>query len=84
MTVPEWAERVAALRKKLELKQIEFAQRFHVTQAAVSRWESGVKEPSVENYIRMGNIAPDPECFWFWEKAGVDINRIRALLPRGI
>jgi DNA-binding XRE family transcriptional regulator len=80
VTVPEWAERVAALRKKLGLKQVEFARKFHVTQAAISLWESGAKQPSVENYIRMGNMASEPECFWFWEKAGVDVNRIRSLL----
>jgi DNA-binding transcriptional regulator YiaG len=74
---PEWAQRVAQLRKKLGLKQVEFAARFSVTQAAISGWESGRKEPSVENYVRMGNIADDPDCYWFWEKAGVDINRIR-------
>jgi DNA-binding transcriptional regulator YiaG len=74
---PEWAQRVAQLRKKLGLKQVEFAARFGVTQAAISGWESGRKEPSVENYVRMGNIADDPDCYWFWEKAGLDINRIR-------
>ena len=80
MTVPEWAERIAALRKKLALKQVEFAQTFRVTQAAVSLWESGTKEPSVENYIRMGNMAAKPGCFWFLEKAGLDLRRLRSLL----
>jgi hypothetical protein len=60
---------------------VEFAKRFNVTQAAVSRWESGVKEPSTENYIRMGNLAREPGCYWFWKKAGVDVDRIRLSLP---
>jgi len=80
VTKPEWSERVAALRKKLKLKQAEFAEAFGVTQAAVSRWECGKKEPSFENYIRMGNMAADPDCFWFWVKAGVDVDRIRSLI----
>src|ERR1022692_3955028 len=77
VTPPDWALRVRALRKNLHLKQVEFAAHFSVTQAAVSRWENGAKEPSPENYIRMGNIAREPECFWFWKKAGLDLSRIR-------
>ena len=80
MTEAEWAHRVAGLRRKLNLTQVEFAKIFGVTQAAVSRWESGTKEPSIENYIRMGNIAAESDCRWFWEKAGVDVNRVVTLL----
>lgn len=80
MTAHEWAQRVTALRKKLGLRQAEFGKCFGVTQAAVSKWESGLKEPSVANYIRMGNLATDQsDCFWFWQKAGVDMNRIRGI-----
>jgi transcriptional regulator with XRE-family HTH domain len=74
---------VTALRRKLGLRQAEFGTHFGVTQAAVSKWEGGRKEPSVANYIRMGNLATDQaDCFWFWEKAGVDINRIRNLASK--
>lgn len=77
MTTPEWAQRVLALRKKLGLKQVDFATHFGVTQPAVSRWENGSKEPSVENYVRMGNLAGAPDCYWFWERVGLDLNQIR-------
>ena len=56
---------------------MDFAEKFSVTQAAVSRWENGIKEPSTDNYIKMGNMASRPVCFWFWEKAGIDLSRIR-------
>ena len=79
-TTPEWAQHVEALRRELGLKQVDFAKRFNVTQAAVSRWENGSKEPSVENYIRMGNVARPPECYWFWKHAGFDIERLRNLI----
>jgi transcriptional regulator with XRE-family HTH domain len=79
---PDWAQKVTELRKSLGLKQIEFAAKFAVTQAAVSRWETGVKEPSAENYIRMGNMASEPECFWFWKRAGLDLTKMRAI-PEG-
>jgi transcriptional regulator with XRE-family HTH domain len=75
----EWSERVAALRKELGLRQVEFGSKFGVTQAAVSRWENGAKEPSTENYIKMANMAARSECFWFLEKAGVDVKRFRDL-----
>jgi transcriptional regulator with XRE-family HTH domain len=68
------------LRKELDLKQVDFAKRFNVTQAAISRWENGTKEPSAENYIRMGNMAAPPDCYWFWKRAGIDIERLRTLL----
>ncbi len=81
-TAPDWAQRVLALRKELPENQVEFAKRFKVTQTTVSYWESGRKEPSVRNYVRMGNLSKEPGCYWFWERAGVDIDRIRALLTR--
>jgi DNA-binding XRE family transcriptional regulator len=73
---PDWADRIAALRQYLGLLQTQFAELFEVTQAAVSQWESGSREPSVENYIRMGNLADEADCIWFWERAGVDMKRI--------
>jgi len=79
VALPDWAQRVGTLRKELGLKQVQFAAKFGVTQAAISRWESGAKEPSAENYIRMGNMAAKPGCFWFLEKAGVDVTRLRRL-----
>lgn len=79
-TAPDWAQRVLALRKELPENQVEFAKRFKVTQTMVSYWERGKKEPSLKNYVRMGNLAEPPGCFWFWEKAGVDINRVKLLI----
>ena len=65
--------------EQLGLLQTQFAERLRVTQAAVSRWESGDSEPSPENYIRMANLADDTNCLWFWEQAGVDVYRIKRL-----
>jgi len=79
-TTPEWAQHVKTLREELGLTQADFAKRFEVSQPAVSRWENGTKEPSVENYIRMGNEARPPECCWFWKHAGFDIDRLRTLI----
>ena len=79
-TAPDWAQRVLALRKELRENQVEFAKRFKVSQTTVSYWESGRKEPSVKNCVRMGNLAAAPECYWFWKRAGVDMERLRDLI----
>jgi transcriptional regulator with XRE-family HTH domain len=76
---PEWADRIVALRKQLGLLQTQFAERLQVTQAAVSQWESGASEPSAEAFIRMANLADEINCLWFWEQAGVDVDRIERL-----
>jgi len=56
-----------------------FAELFGVTRAAVSQWEDGSREPSGDNYLRMGNLADEANCLWFWERAGVDVRRIARL-----
>src|SRR5437773_2514162 len=48
VALPDWAQRVGTLRKELGLKQVQFAAKFGVTQAAISRWESGAKQPPVD------------------------------------
>ena len=79
MARPEWANRIIALRKELGLLQAQFAELLQVTQAAISQWESGVSEPSAENYIRMANLADEMNCRWFLEHVGVDVSRIERL-----
>jgi transcriptional regulator with XRE-family HTH domain len=79
---PDWAQRVVSLRKELGLSQVQFAELLVVTQGAVSRWESGVKQPSAEHFLQMGNLADENECLWFWRRAGVDVKRIAAVAPR--
>jgi transcriptional regulator with XRE-family HTH domain len=81
-TVADWPQRVIALRKQLGENQVKFGKRFEVTQTTVSYWESGRKEPSAKNYVRMGNLADQPGCYWFWKKAGVDVDRMRTMLTQ--
>ena len=76
MARPDWADRIAALRKDLGLLQTQFAELLGVTQAAVSQWEIGYKQPSGASYIRMGNLANEADCLWFWERGGVDMKRM--------
>jgi DNA-binding transcriptional regulator YiaG len=57
-----------------------------MTSQSVWNWENGYTRPSNEHYIKMGNIAPDPEeRLYFWSVAGLDIelmSKTVAVLPR--
>ena len=48
---------------------------------AVSRWERGDSEPPADAYIRLGNIADDPLCWFFWERAGLSTADVMRVLP---
>lgn len=69
--LPMWAEKVGQLRSALRLSQAEFGARLRYSAMAVSRWERGALEPTSEVYIQLGNLANDPDCWFFWERAGL-------------
>ena len=48
---------------------------------AVSRWERGEAEPPADAYIRLGNIADDPLCWFFWGRAGLSTADVMRVLP---
>ena len=77
---PEWAERILNLRDKLELSQTEFAGKLNVSAMAVSRWERAINEPPAEAYIQLGKLAGVPECWFFWQKAGLSKSDLRRAL----
>jgi transcriptional regulator with XRE-family HTH domain len=70
----EVSDRISALRSKRGETQAQFAELVGVKQQAVSDWESttGDVSPSCESYMRLGNVAPYPDCLWFWQEAGLD------------
>ena len=68
---PEWAERLEHLRKELGWSQAALARKLQVSPMAASRWERGVNQPTAAIYIRLGKLAPDPDRWYFWEKAGL-------------
>jgi transcriptional regulator with XRE-family HTH domain len=84
----ERGAQIRRLRESLGKTPSEFAQGFlgragkAMTSQAVWNWENGVNPPSAENYIRMGNTAPDVEQkLHFWEAAGVEVKQLKQLLP---
>ena len=68
---PEWADRIERLREKLQLNQAALARLLHVSPMAVSRWERAINEPEAGYYIQMGTLAGEPDCWYFWQRAGL-------------
>jgi SOS-response transcriptional repressor LexA len=79
---PEWSLNIEGFRHGRRLSQAEFGAQLGVSAMAVSRWERGVAKPSGEKYIRMGNMAGDPLCWFFWRCAGLRLSDVERVLPR--
>jgi Peptidase S24-like len=80
---PEWARSILKLRHRLGLSQTALGARLHYSAMAVSRWESGTKEPPAQCYIQLGNLAGEPECWSFWARAGLRSADLARMLPEG-
>jgi SOS-response transcriptional repressor LexA len=78
---PEWANRLERLRKALRLSGAAFAQRLGTTAMSISRWERGLVEPPAEAYLIAGKLAGDPDCWFFWERAGLTRTDIAVVVP---
>jgi transcriptional regulator with XRE-family HTH domain len=74
------ASKIKELRVGLGLLQAQFAQRLNVSPTQISEWEKGTKErPSVEKLLEMASISlSDESREWFWRKAGIDLEVIKA------
>jgi SOS-response transcriptional repressor LexA len=79
--IAEWALKVEEVRRGRELSQADFGNQLGVSAMTVSRWERGVAEPSGETYIRLGNMAGDPLCWFFWKRAGLRLSDVTRVLP---
>jgi SOS-response transcriptional repressor LexA len=78
---PEWAKRILSLRRRLQISQSELGQQMNASAMAVSRWERGVQEPPANIYIQLGNLTGDPECWYFWGRAGLTSDDLMRVLP---
>jgi len=79
----EWVAKILQLRKHLGLNQSEFASRLNYSAMALSRWESGLHEPTAEAYVRMGNLAEHRASNWFWTRAGLKGSDLSRMFPEG-
>jgi transcriptional regulator with XRE-family HTH domain len=80
---PEWVAKILQLRKRLGLNQSKFASRLNYSAMALSRWESGLHEPTAEAYVRMGNLAEQSASNWFWTRAGLKGSDLSRMFPEG-
>src|SRR5580692_3106461 len=78
---PEWTKPIRELRQKLHLNQEELGRRLHYSAMAISRWERGEQEPTDRGYIELGNLAGDPGCWYFWERAGLHSENLLRMMP---
>src|SRR2546430_13542717 len=80
-----WASRIIALRRRLGVSQSELGKQLNSSAMAVSRWERGVHEPPANIYIQLGNITGDPECWYFWGRAGLHSGDLKCVsCPRRV
>ena len=63
------------------VSQSELGKQLNFSAMAVSRWERGVQEPPANIYIQLGNITGDPECWYFWGRAGLHSGDLMRVLP---
>ncbi len=73
---------IIRLRKKLGLSQTAFGHEIHSSAMGVSRWERGAQEPPSHSYIELGNLAGDPDCWFFWGRAGLRSEDLMRVLPK--
>lgn len=77
----EWAGRINVLRRRLGFSQAELGRHLNSSAMAVSRWERGVQEPPANINIQLGNLTGDPECWYFWDRAGLHSADLMRVLP---
>jgi DNA-binding transcriptional regulator YiaG len=79
--VLQWSRKILAFRHARKLTQSGLAKELNTSAMAVSRWERGEAEPSAEAYIRLGHLAGDPLCWFFWGRAGLNTADLLRILP---
>jgi SOS-response transcriptional repressor LexA len=82
LTKPDWAAMISRLRQRLDLSQTAFGHEVHSSAMGVSRWERGAQEPPSHSYIELGNLAGDPDCWFFWGRAGLRNEDLMRVLPK--
>ena len=73
---------IIRLRRRLGLSQTAFGHEVHSSAMGVSRWERGAQEPPSHSYIELGNLAGDPDCWFFWGRAGLRSEDVMRVLPK--
>jgi len=83
-TLPEWARRIESLRKRLKISQGELARRMQCSAMTISRWERGLLAPSSDHYVQLGKLSNKQDCWFFWERAGIQVADVVRALPERV
>ena len=51
-----FGEKLSLLRKQRGMTQMELAEKLDISRQAVSKWERGTAEPSIENMVSIGRV----------------------------
>ena len=78
---PDWSRKLEFMRRGLNFSQQAFGNRLGVSAMTVSRWEQGTVELSGNIYLKLGNLAGDPLCWYFWRRAGLTTADVMRVLP---
>src|SRR5438045_227579 len=79
--LPEWAKRIHDLRARLRIPQGELARLLDCSAMTVSRWENGQLEPTAHYYVELGKLAGKADCWFYWERAGLQSSDVVRVLP---
>ena len=77
----DWAKRIHDLRRRRKIPQRELARLLNCSAMTISRWESGQDEPTARSYIELGKLAGKSECWFYWERAGLQSSDVVRVLP---
>lgn len=65
-----YSEKIRSMRKKAGLSQSELAAFLDVSNRAVSKWENGISQPSIQNYKNLAGIFKVPMEYFFETEVG--------------
>jgi len=74
------AEAVRRLRGRLHLSQEGLARQLGLSVSEVRRWDQGLRPPSPSRALALGKLAGSPDCWVFWELAGVSRDDVQQML----
>lgn len=77
----EWAGRIRELRSRLHVSQGELARLLDCSAMTISRWENGQLAPTAHYYVALGKLAGQPDCWFYWERAGLQSSDVVHVLP---
>src|SRR5256885_6745984 len=77
----EWANRIREMRLRRRIPQGELARLLNCSAMTVSRWENGQLAPTAHYYIELGKLAGKPDCWFYWERAGLQSSDVVRVLP---